>query len=88
MMLKGKIEKGVPFPTHTGQSSTFFADLIGYLDKLEVGDLVFFQAEEYGAYKLSTRMRIPVKVYGIITNKNFTFKLDCEKYTVKIWRIR
>ncbi len=91
-MLNGKIEKGVPLPPRSGATSTFHHDFINLLDKLEVGDSILFKAAANnrgytkGAYLLQTKMRNVTKIYGIIKNRQFAFKLDVGADTLRMWR--
>ena len=87
-MLKCKIEKGVPLPRQSRTGSTFHADVIGFIRQLEVGDSALFQLECYKAYIFETKARLTTKIYGIVTGREFTFGLDNDKFTVRIWRIK
>lgn len=88
MMLKCKIEKNVPLPRQSRTGSTFHADLIGFLKKLEVGNSALFQCEQHKAYILETKAHLTTRIYGIVTGREFTFKLDAERDTVRIWRTK
>ena len=86
-MIKGKIEKGVPYPPCTKAKSTFHAEIIKFLDKLEIGDSVIFDVGEEG-YNFQVKARTAVNIYSIIKGSEFVGKWEEYGAFYRLWRIR
>ncbi len=89
-MLKGKIEKGVPFPPHAGGRAKFHTEVVNFLNKLCVGDSAVFETMAYEGYKLQVKVRAVTAIYASIKDVAFVSTLRSDKGgdTLRVWRIR
>ncbi len=86
-MIKGKIEQGVPLPPHAKPRSTFDAEIIGFLDKLEVGGSVELELQEGNGYNFEVKARTVCRIYSIIKGCELVSKRYEGSHVFRIWRI-